>query len=86
MVPSFHYEDNALLVGKSETSFQRSYGSVIIPPSAEIVGVYVFVCMLVTQLCLILCDSMDYIALQAPLPLELSSQEYWSGLSLPFPS
>ena len=43
VVPSFHYEDNALLVGKSETSFQRSYGSVIIPPSAEIVGVCVCV-------------------------------------------
>ena len=26
---------------------------------------------------------MDYIACQASLPVEFSSQEYWSGLSLP---
>ena len=39
--------------------------------------------VLVTQLCLTLCDPMDYIAHQAPLSMEFSRQEYWSGL--PFP-
>ena len=42
---------------------------------------YVFV---VSQLCLTLCDPMDYIAYQAPLSMGFSRQEYWSGL--PFPS
>ena len=36
------------------------------------------------QSCLTLCDPMDYIAHQAPLPMRFSRQEYWSGL--PFPS
>ena len=31
-----------------------------------------------------LCDPMDCIARQAPLPMEFSRQAYWSGL--PFPS
>ena len=31
-----------------------------------------------------LCNPMDYIAHQAPLSMEFSGQEYWSGL--PFPS
>ena len=44
----------------------------------------VCVCVLVTQLCLILCDPLRTIAHQAPLSMELSRQEYWSGL--PFPS
>ena len=38
----------------------------------------------VTQLCPTLCDPMDYTAHQAPLSMEFSRQEYWSGL--PFPS
>ena len=38
----------------------------------------------VTHLCPTLCDSIDYIACQAPLSMEFSTQEYWSGL--PFPS
>ena len=37
-------------------------------------------CVLVTQSCLTLCDPMDYIAHQAPLSMEFSRQEYWSGL------
>ena len=37
------------------------------------------VCMLVAQLCLTLCDLMD-LARQAPLSMEFSRQEYWSGL------
>ena len=37
------------------------------------------------QLCLTLCDPMDYIAHQAPLSMGLSQQEYWSGLSCPPP-
>ena len=39
--------------------------------------------VLVTQLCLILCGPID-VAFQAPLSIEFSRQEYWSGL--PFPS
>ena len=35
--------------------------------------------VLVTQLCLTLCDPMDCNP-QAPLSIELSRQEYWSGL------
>ena len=44
----------------------------------------VSLCMLITQSCPTLCDSMDYIARQAPLSMGFSRQEYWSGL--PFPS
>ena len=36
------------------------------------------------QLCLTLCDPTDCVAHQAPLSMEFSRQEYWSGL--PFPS
>ena len=32
-----------------------------------------------------LCDPMDYIACQAPLSMEFSRQECWSGLPFPFP-
>ena len=39
--------------------------------------------VLVTQSCLTLCDPMDC-SHQAPLSIEFSRQEYWSGL--PFPS
>ena len=35
-----------------------------------------------TQSCLTLCDPMDC---QAPLSMEFSRQEYWSGLSFPSP-
>ena len=40
--------------------------------------------VLVTQLCLTLCDPMDCVAHQAPLSMGFSRKEYWSGL--PFPS
>ena len=43
----------------------------------------VYVCVLVLQSCLILCDHTD-VAHQAPLSMEFSRKEYWSGL--PFPS
>ena len=33
----------------------------------------------VAQLYLTLCNPMDYIAHQAPLSMEFSRQEYWSG-------
>ena len=33
-------------------------------------------CLLVTQSCPTLCDSMDYIARKAPLFMEFSRQEY----------
>ena len=39
----------------------------------------------VTESCLTLCDPMDYIAHQAPLPMEFSRQEYWSKLPFPTP-
>ena len=39
----------------------------------------------VAQLCLTLCNPMDYIARQVPLSMGFSRQEYWSGLSLPSP-
>ena len=43
----------------------------------------VFVCVLVTQSCLTLCNP-HTVAHQASLSMEFSRQEYWSGL--PFPS
>ena len=48
---------------------------------------YICVCILglVAQLCLTLCDPMDYIAHQTPLTMEFSRQEYWSGLLYPPP-
>ena len=45
----------------------------------------VCVCVCVAQSCLTLCDSMDYIAHQAPLAMGFPRQEYWSGLPLPPP-
>ena len=42
------------------------------------------VCVLVTQLCLILANSWA-VACQTPLSMEFSRQEYWSGLPLPSP-
>ena len=48
------------------------------------VRVCVCVCVLVAQSCPTLCDPMDCVAHQAPLSIEFSRQEYWSGL--PFPS
>ena len=39
---------------------------------------------LITQLCSTLCDPID-LALQAPLSMEFSRQEYWSGLPIPSP-
>ena len=36
----------------------------------------------VVQLCLTFCNSMDY-SPQAPLSMEFSSEEYWSGLTFP---
>ena len=41
-------------------------------------GKCVCVCVLVAQSCLTLCDPMD--CSQAPLSMEFSKQEYWSGL------
>ena len=49
------------------------------------VCVCVCVCVcLVTQLCPTLCDPME-VAHQAPLSMEFSRQEYWSGLSFTTP-
>ena len=41
--------------------------------------------MLVAQLCPTLYDPIWTIAHQAPLSIEFSRQEYWSGLLFPFP-
>ena len=41
-------------------------------------------CCSVAKSYLILCDPMEYITHQAPLSMEFSRQDYWSGL--PFPS
>ena len=38
----------------------------------------------VSQLSLTLCDYMDYVC-QAPLSMEFSRQEYWTGLPFPTP-
>ena len=40
--------------------------------------------VLVTQLCLTLCDPMDYSS-QAPLPMKFFRQEYWRRVPLPTP-
>ena len=40
---------------------------------------------MLAQLCLTLCNPMDYIAHQAPLSMGFSRQEYWSGLLCPPP-
>ena len=37
-------------------------------------------CMISCLLCPTLCDPMDYISCQAPLSVEFSQQEHWSGL------
>ena len=37
------------------------------------------------QSCLALCDPVDCTAFQAPLSVEFSRQEYWSGLPCPPP-
>ena len=42
-------------------------------------------CVKLAQSCLTLCDPMDCIALQAPLSMGFSRQEYWSGLLYPPP-
>ena len=44
---------------------------------------YPYVSAKLPQLYLTLCNPMNYIAHQAPLSMESSRQEYWSGL--PFP-
>ena len=45
---------------------------------------YMKVKVLVTQSCLTLCNPMDCTH-QAPMSMEFSRQEYWSGLPFPFP-
>ena len=41
-------------------------------------------CVLVAQSCLTLCNPWTVVH-QAPLSMEFSKQEYWSGLPLPSP-
>ena len=45
----------------------------------------VCVCVLVAQSYPTLCNPMDYIVCQDPLPIEFSKQEYRSGLPIPSP-
>ena len=54
-------------------------GSAVTIPSC----VYLCVCVLISQLCLTLCNPWA-VACQASLSVGFSGQEYWSGL--PFPS
>ena len=42
-------------------------------------------CVLVTQLCLTLCDPMNCLACQVLHPWEFSKEEYWSRLLFPPP-
>ena len=42
-------------------------------------------CCVHAQSCPALCDPMDCVACQAPLSMEFSKQEYWSGLPFPIP-
>ena len=59
------------------------YNVVFVSAYSKANQLYVYVCILVTQSCLTLCT--PWIAVrQAPLSMEFSRQEYWSGL--PFPS
>ena len=46
-------------------------------------GIYYVLLCSFTQSGLTLSDTMDYIAHQAPLPMEFSRQEYWSRLPCP---
>ena len=41
--------------------------------------------MISRLLCPTLCDPMDYIVCQAPLSMEISQQEHWSGLPFLIP-
>ena len=65
--------------------FWKSFSSFKSPSLEFLFSIFLMVCVLVTQLCLTLCDSMDYIAHQAPLSMEFSRQEYHCGLSFPSP-
>ena len=47
--------------------------------------VYCSYCGLITKSCLTLVTPWTIVAHQAPLSMEFSSQEYWSGLSFPSP-
>ena len=53
-------------------------------PGNEYTHIHTHICGgvsgLVTKSCLTLCDSMDYIACQAPLSMGFPRQEYWSRL------
>ena len=44
-----------------------------------------YMCVLISQSCLTLCDPMETVAHQAPLSMEFSRQESWSELPFPFP-
>ena len=50
----------------------------VVQISSYQIHIYMFMCVC-AQSCLTLCDSMNYIACQAPLYMEFSRQKYWSG-------
>ena len=68
------------------TCNQLSYHFPVKPLQAVFLTCFQFIlhiltmCVLVTWLCPTLCNSMNYIACQASLSMELSRQGYWSGL------
>ena len=72
-----HNWSDLAIAGCLAASLDSTHWISKVPPSWE---VKVFI----PQLCTTLQDPMDYIAHQAPLSMEFSRQEYWSGL--PFPS
>ena len=54
-------------------------------PDSVCVCVCVCVCVLVAQSCLTLFATAWMVACQAPLSMEFSRQEYWSGFPCPSP-
>ena len=61
--------------GRLFVCFWKSFSSFKSPFLEFLFSIFLMVCVLVTQLCLTLCDSVDYIAHQAPLSMESSRQE-----------
>ena len=46
--------------------------------------IFIYVCVVCTHVCAQVCPALWTVAHQAPLSMEFSKQEYWSGV--PFPS
>ena len=67
------------LVGFGEDSLRSKE-----PFSSHIIKI-MFIVYMSTQSCPTLCNPMHCVACQAPLFMEFSRQEYWSGLPFPTP-